>query len=82
MGTILFLVGWLACGVIAAGWAWADVKDWGLFWIYLIFGPVGLIAMVISRFIDQEAHGWVWPPRPHRPKIQGHWFKKDERRFY
>lgn len=61
MGTILLIVGWLACGVIAAGWAWADAKDWGLFWICLLFSPAGIIAMVIIRFIDQEAHGWAWP---------------------
>lgn len=71
MTTLLLILGWLACGVISAGFMFAadqkkypsiakaesdHAKKWAC--IAILLGASGLLSVL---FIYGFKHGWLWP---------------------
>lgn len=85
MITVIFIISWLACGLLAAGWMKADLDSLSgpecellTVAVLLFAGPIAVAVAVGFRISEGEAHGWRWPfADMPRSNFKGHWFKRD-----
>ena len=88
MNALLTIIGWLAIGILPAGWYYADIthgvsrpgySDFFLSILLGLIGPLGLFIITVGRLLSGKAYGWKLPKYTER-ETKINWFKCPEKK--